>query len=118
MTNCCVKHYASKRLFECCSNSNCIQVDVKPGQLGSIRIIDAPEGLCFDVHEVIWDQCCKNPTYACVTDECGEKVSLRCGDEASALPVGTYRICIYDEDCEPVVPDSGEVIAVFSQTPV
>ena len=115
------KTYPPKRIFECCQSSNCTQIEVKQGQIGTLCIYEAPPGFCFCVDRLVWDRCCKNSHYYPVSNpNCpeGEDYALEMASgESVDLAAGTYRISIFDQDCNAVAPDTGEVVAELTQNP-
>lgn len=114
---CCRKFYDPLRIFEHCNSKSCARITVKHGQQGEVQIFDAPELFVFKVYRVVWDKCCKNPQRYPVKDDCNCDIVACSGMTIAELPAGDYDICICDEAGTPIVPDDGEVVAMFSQTP-
>lgn len=115
------RYYEAKRIFECCIDSHCTRVQVHKGQKGELEIFDAPEGFCFQIFKVVWSKCCKSYDLYPVKKECGCPMVAQSGDRVCDLDdtgCGQYEICVTDCDGNPIVPDKGEVVAQFSQSPV
>ena len=114
------KYYEPKDLFQC-GCYQCIEVEVKPGQLGSLRVFDAPETFCFHVEHVHFGKCCKTKHYTSVKDPeckcfpvCPLELDAGC-EYCDVLKTGHYKISVFDMEGNPVTPDAGEVIFQFSQ---
>lgn len=121
-TACCTGQGKMKPLFLCCNNSacsDCFTVDY--GETAEIKLFDAPEGICINFQEYVWDKCCCNVTYF---DVPCSTISMDHRDEAEdccacdsedwepliKLGPGTYHACVCDLEGNPVIPDTGEII--------
>ena len=117
------KCYPAKALFDCCPG-HCIEIEVKPGQVGSLRVFDAPDTFCFHVEHIHWGKCCKVKTFWPVKDPECTCAGVCCpllldggGYSEDSLKPGHYKVSIFDCDGNAITPDDGEVVMEFSQRP-
>jgi len=121
-SHCCLPDHNLKPLFQCCNDAACSDCfTVKPGQVGIIKLFELPPGWCINFQEYVWDKCCCNVTYydvPCSTismDHSDDAEDCCCCDGQDFEPLiklgpGTYHACVCDEEGNPIIPDTGEII--------